>query len=205
MADLIAAQVPAWAAEAIMDAGRRMDARNWVPATAGNLSIRLDDGDIAITRSGCHKGHLDRDGIILVDLDGQPLTPGARPSAETGLHLQIYRAFPGAGAVLHGHSIAATVLSLRPGNITLAGYELLKAFDGQRTHDATVDVPVFDNDQDIPHLAATIAPHLPACPAAYAIRGHGVYAWGPDIDTALVRLEALEFLLACELERGRHP
>jgi len=210
MADLAAAQVPAWAVQVITDAGRRMDARNWVPATAGNLSVRLDDGDIAITRSGCHKGHLDRDGIMLVDLDGQPITSGARPSAETGLHLQIYRAFPGAGAVLHGHSIAATVLSLRPGDrITLAGYELLKAFDGQRTHDAAVDVPVFDNDQDISRLAAAIAPHLPTCHAAYAIRGHGVYAWGPDMDTALVRLEALEFLLACELarehERGRHP
>lgn len=45
---------PAWveACQQIMQAGRRMDARGWVPATAGNLSCRLADGRIAITRSG---------------------------------------------------------------------------------------------------------------------------------------------------------
>lgn len=204
MADLPAAQVPLWAAQDLIEAGRRMDARGWVPATAGNLSVRLPDGPIAITRSGCHKGYLEPGNVMLVDEHGLPLTPGARPSAETGLHCQIYRMFPGVGAVLHGHSIPATVLSLRPGDaITLAGYELLKAFGGQATHDAALDVPVFDNDQDIPRLAAAIAPHLPGCGAGYLIRGHGAYVWAVDMDTALARLEALEFLLACELERGR--
>ena len=142
---------------------------------------------------------------MVVDLDGTPLTPGARPSAETGLHCQIYQMFLGAGAVLHGHSVAATVLSrlVREDRLTLAGYELLKAFEGQGTHDAVLDVPVFDNDQDIPRLAAAIAPHLPHCPAGYLIRGHGVYIWGPDMDAALARLEALEFLLACELEHRK--
>ena len=37
----------------------------------------------------------------------------------------------------------------------------------------------------------------------YLIRGHGVYVWGPSMDGALARLEALEFLLCCELERRR--
>ena len=44
--------VPAWAVDAIVRAGRRMDRRGWVPATSGNIRVRLDDGDIAITRSG---------------------------------------------------------------------------------------------------------------------------------------------------------
>jgi methylthioribulose-1-phosphate dehydratase len=37
----------------------------------------------------------------------------------------------------------------------------------------------------------------------YLIRGHGAYVWGPDMDVALARLEGLEFLLACALERRR--
>ena len=57
-----------------------------------------------------------------------------------------------AGAVLHGHSVAGTVLSMieptdRP--CGLAGYELFKAFAGQPTHDATLPLPLFANDQDI--------------------------------------------------------
>lgn len=182
-----------------------MDVQGWVPATAGNISVRLADGRVAITRSGSHKGFLDAGGVMLVDASGQSFTPGARPSAETGLHVQLYRLFPHAGAVLHGHSVAGTVLSMAisGASIALAGYELLKAFEGQDTHDASLDLPIFDNDQDIPRLCAAAEPRLPGCRLGYLIRGHGAYVWGPDIDTALARLEGLEFLLACELERRK--
>jgi methylthioribulose-1-phosphate dehydratase len=197
------AALPAWAIEALVQAGRRMDARGWVPATAGNLSVRLADDRIAITRSGGHKGYLDAGALMQVDGTGRPLTQGARPSAETLLHCQIYRLFPGAGAVLHGHSLAATVLSmLTPGPITLTGYEVLKIFEHQTTHDTSCTLPVFANDQDIARLAACVEPVLrQGAPLGYLIRGHGVYSWGPDMPMALARLEGLEFLLACELER----
>jgi methylthioribulose-1-phosphate dehydratase len=197
--------LPAWAIEALAHAGRRMDARGWVPATAGNLSVRLDRERIAITRSGGHKGFIDAGSVMQVDGMGRPLTPGARPSAETLLHCQIYQLFPTAGAVLHGHSVAATVLSmLAPGPIMLAGYEVLKIFEGQTTHDTSCALPVFANDQDIARLAAEIAPVLQqGAPLGYLIRGHGVYSWGPDMPMALARLEGLEFLLACELERRK--
>ena len=195
---------PAWAIEAIIQAGRRMDSRNWVPATAGNISVRLDATRLAITRSGGHKGFLDADSVMQVDLAGTPLTP-AKPSAETLLHCQIYRLFPQAGAVLHGHSVASTVLSMtEPGPIRLAQYEVLKAFEGQTTHDVALDLPVFDNDQDSARLAAIAEPTIAAgTPLGYLIRGHGVYVWGPSMDVALARLEGLEFLLACELERRK--
>ncbi len=195
---------PAWAIEAIIQAGRRMDSRGWVPATAGNISVRLDATRLAITRSGGHKGFLDADSVMQVDLAGMPLT-NAKPSAETLLHCQIYRLFPQVGAVLHGHSVASTVLSMtEPGPIRLAQYEVLKAFEGQTTHDTTLDLPVFDNDQDIARLASVAEPTIAAgTPLGYLIRGHGVYVWGPSMDAALARLEGLEFLLACELERRK--
>lgn len=40
-------------------------------------------------------------------------------------------------------------------------------------------------------------------PPGYLIRGHGVYVWAEDMPGALLRLEALEFMLACELEARR--
>src|SRR5271168_3688885 len=128
--------VPPWAIEAIVQGGRRLDARGWVPATAGNISVRLDAARIAITRSGGHKGFLDAGMVMQVDLQGQALTRGARPSAETLLHCQLYRLFPDVGAVVHGHSVAGTVLSMaQDGPIRLAGYEVLKIFEGQAAHE----------------------------------------------------------------------
>src|SRR3954469_18609021 len=81
------------ATTAIIAAGQRMDRFGWVPATAGNISVRLPDGAVAITRSGGHKGCLGPEGVIRVGLDGRPLRAGDRPSAETGLHCGIYRRF----------------------------------------------------------------------------------------------------------------
>lgn len=193
--------VPLHVAVALAEAGRSMDTRNWVPGSAGNLSARFDDTTIAITRSGIHKGKIKPEAdIIAVDYQGNALTEGQKPSAETLLHCQIYRLFPHAGAVLHGHSVAATVLS-RLGPISFSDYELLKAF-GFSTHEVEVHLPVYENDQDIPRLANLIEPQLlKEPPIGYVIAGHGVYAWGTSVEHALWRLEATEFLLACELER----
>jgi len=198
------AAVPGWASAAIIAAGHRMDARGWVPATAGNISLRLDDAVIAITASGGHKGFLGPDQVMCVDLHGNPCSAG-RPSAETLLHCQIYRRFPEAGAVLHGHSVAGTVVSMatHASEISFAGYELLKAFEGQTTHETELSLPLVDNDQDIAALAAVMEPRLAGAKLGYLIRGHGVYVWAPDMPTALARLEGLEFLLACELERRK--
>jgi methylthioribulose-1-phosphate dehydratase len=190
------------AAASLAEAGQRMDARNWVPGSAGNLSARLDADTIAITRSGVHKGRLKEADIIEVGLDGHALEQGIKPSAETLLHCQLYRLFPPVGAVLHGHSVAATVLSMA-GEITFTGYEIVKAF-GFATHEVDVSLPIFENDQDIARLAAVIEPELVEHPPiGYVIRGHGVYAWGTSVEHAFWRLEALEFLLTCELERRR--
>ncbi|MCI0754367.1 methylthioribulose 1-phosphate dehydratase [Teichococcus vastitatis] len=200
--------IPDTAIAAIIAAGHRLDLRNWVPATAGNFSLRLPGGRIAVTRSGVHKGFLGPEHAMVVDGEGLPEDPALRPSAETLLHCGIYRRFPEARAVLHGHSIANTVLSRRAGKaIVLQGYELLKAFPGLPTHDAAVSVPVVPNDQDIARMQrglerrwGAMAGAGEAIPPGYLIRGHGIYVWAETMDGALARLEALEFMLECELQ-----
>jgi methylthioribulose-1-phosphate dehydratase len=190
------------AADQIIEAGRRMDRFGWVPSFGGNISARLDERVIAITRSGCRKGFLAREHVIKVDLAGNPLVEGDRPSAETLLHCQIYEILPWVGAVLHGHSIPATVLSrLTAGTaISFSGYEMIKAFEGQLTHETTVKLPVIENSQDMHRLKAELAAIIPECTMGYVLRGHGVYVWGRDVGHATANLEGLEFLLKCELE-----
>jgi len=195
------ADIPAQAREDIIRAGRRMDERQWVPATAGNISVRIAGERIAITRSGQHKGFLSPESVIEVDLRGRPLNPADKPSAETLLHCQIYEQFEAVGAVVHGHSVANTVLSMvEPRDfLRFENYEILKIFENQPTHEVALDLPLFSNSQDMVALCGMILPKMSAMPLGYLIRGHGVYVWGADMDVALARLEALEFLLACEL------
>ncbi|EIK95582.1 methylthioribulose-1-phosphate dehydratase [Pseudomonas sp. M47T1] len=191
-------------ARQIVDAGRFLYGRGWSPATSSNYSVRLSADQALLTVSGRHKGQLAEDDVLATDMAGISLEPGKKPSAETLLHTQLYRWQPGIGAVLHTHSVNATVLSrLTPANrLVFEGYELQKAFTGITTHDCVVQVPVFDNDQDIARLATQVQPWLdehPDC-VGYLIRGHGLYTWGAQMSDALRQVEAFEFLFECELK-----
>ena len=183
---------------------RELAQAGWTPATSSNFSHRLDDRHAAITVSGRDKGRLVEDDIMVVDFDGQAVGRPLRPSAETLLHTQLYRRFPDIGCVLHTHSPVQTVASrlyAGAGHVRLAGYELLKAFHGNSTHEAAVDVPVFPNTQDMDVLAAQVDALLDRQAMwGYLIDGHGLYAWGRDMAEARRHLDAFEFLLGCELE-----
>jgi methylthioribulose-1-phosphate dehydratase len=193
-------------AQALVELGREFHARGWVPATSGNFSARIDAGRIAITVSGRHKGKLTTADIMLADLDGNSLSPGKKPSAETLLHTLLYRRDPAVGGVLHTHSPAATVLSLTAGGwLMLQGYELLKIFEGIKTHETHIRIPIFPNDQDMVRLSAKVEAWIREHGAirAYLIAGHGLYTWASDVRRAGLQVEALEFMLECELLRRR--
>ena len=161
----------------------------------------------AITVSGRDKGKLREADIMVVDFAGNAVGSDHRPSAETLLHTQLYRRFAEVGCVLHTHSKAQTVASrlfAGAGHVRLEGYELLKAFRGNSTHETALDLPVLPNTQDMRVLAAQVEALLDDGPMwGYLIDGHGLYAWGRDMAEARRHLEAFEFLLGCELELRR--
>ena len=182
---------------AIVAAAREIHARGWVPATSGNFSVRLGDSDVAITASGKDKSQLSEVDILRVDLSGKA-HEGGTASAELPLHVQLYRRDAQIGAILHTHSVNATIVSLEnPQGLRFEGLELLKAFAGVTTHDTALVIPVFANSQDIQALADEVEDYMQDNQqgSAYLIQGHGMYTWGADTDECMRHLEALEFLL----------
>ena len=191
------------AQRAIVAVGRWLDAKGWAPATSGNYSMRLADGSIAVTVSGKHKGRLTEADVMRVDMAGASLD-GQRPSAETALHLALYRQFPEVGAVLHSHSPATVALTRAlpdAAGHTITGHEMLKALPGITTHETTVTIPIVDNSQNMAEIDAAISPRLtaPGAPPAYLIRSHGLYGWGKDMAEAERVIEAVEWMIAAEL------
>ena len=183
---------------------RELAEAGWTPATSSNFSMRLDDRHAAITISGRDKGKLTEADIMVVDFDGKAVGSDHRPSAETLLHTQLYKRFPDIGCILHTHSHNQTVASrlyAGAGHLRLEGYELLKAFAGNETHETEVLVPVLPNSQDMHTLAAQVDALLDSRPLwGYLIDGHGLYAWGRDMAEARRHLDAFEFLIGCELD-----
>lgn len=184
---------------ALAEIGRDFHARGWMSGTAGNLSVRDADG-IWITASGRAKGRLGVDDFIRLDGAGRVLAsaPGLRPSAETALHVGVYRLFPLAGACLHVHSVASC-LGARAAEdaLRLPPLEMLKAFDVW-LEAPEIDLAVFPNHLDVGRIAGEIEVRFKAQPpavSAFLIRNHGVTVWGETLDQAYHRVEALEFLL----------
>jgi len=181
--------------------GRRFYARGWVLGTSGNFSAVVGGSglQLAITASSVNKGTLTPAQIVRLDANGKSAQKSSRrPSAESQLHVEIVKR-RGAGAVLHTHSIWATLLSdlhAASGVVPLEGYEMLKGLDGVATHEHRELVPILDNDQDMTRLAARLGATLDEYPSAKAVllRRHGLYTWGRTLADAERHVEILEFL-----------
>lgn len=189
----------------LVEACHWLGAKGWAPATGGNMSVRENADWCWLSESGKDKGSLTVDDFLQVEIATDRAPSGRKPSAETGLHTLIYRLYPEANAVLHVHTVNATVLSRveKLATLTLAGYEMQKSLSGETSHLDTVSIPLFDNDQDIPALARRIEIYARQTPLSYGflLRGHGLTCWGRSVAEARRHLEGLEFLFECEMQR----
>lgn len=186
----------------LLDAIAWAASKGWAPATGGNFSARTPQGYL-ITASGKDKTRIQEEDLLLCDPYGLVIDGLGLPSAESDLHAALYRLDARIGCVLHTHSVASTVLSRRhPDGIEFSGFEMQKALQGNKTHAATVRLPVVPNAQDMAELAASVSADWPM-PWGFLVAGHGLYALGDDIATCRRHLEAIEFLLACVLEEER--
>ena len=196
-------------AEQLVQTARWASRMGWAPATSTNYSVRLPGdaapGYCAITNSGVDMSTIEVEHILAVDKHGSPIDAyGLTPSAETPLHLLLYRTME-AGAVLHTHSLPAALLSqlaCNEGRVLLSGWELLKGLRGIDTHEVEVSLPVFPNSQDMQALATRVERSLSSERSCYGflLAGHGLYAWGKDMPEAKRHLEVLEYLLQCQRE-----
>ena len=96
--------------EEICRVGRSLFERGYVHASAGNISVRLDDGFLVTPSDAC-LGFLDPARLAHVGADGVQ-TSGDRASKTLALHRRIYEAAPDAQSVIHSHSTHLVALTL---------------------------------------------------------------------------------------------
>ncbi len=197
-----------------------LSSMGWTPATSSNFSVRSKSSGFWISVSGLDKSRLSTKDFLRVSADSrkkETLTvTHLKPSAETALHEMIYRLYLNVNTVLHVHSPNATVLSkwIRCKRdetqadfdiLTFEDYEILKGFAGITSHLDKVNIPVFDNNQDMTALVQQVEPvlksHTIQTPCyGFLLAGHGLYAWGETPATAQRHAEVFEFLFDCQLK-----
>ncbi len=168
--------------------GRLLHHSGILRARAGNLSARLPDGSLIITRSSTHKGLLSPGDFMRLAADGTPIDAGT-PSSEVGLHLAAY-ATADIGAVGHAHPIACTELSHRG-----LALNVRLAEEGQ----AVLGTPSLLNNLPQPERNAGWATAVASGCRAALLHQHGLVVAGRDPLDVLCKLELCEWLAELQL------
>lgn len=114
----------------VLDASQKMAEKGLVVGTSGNVSLRLPPENgrelLAITPTRRYYDLLTVDDIQVIDFEGEPVEGDLIPSVETMLHIGIYQSRKNVNAVLHTHSVFASIISV-------AGLEIPAILDDQVT------------------------------------------------------------------------
>jgi L-fuculose-phosphate aldolase len=163
---------------------RRLYERGLIAGGEGNVSARLEDGNILVTPSGASKIDVSESDLVIVNPDGKPVAGSGRASSELGMHLRIYRLRPDVGAVVHAHPPFATAFAVAGEDLMAPVLpEILVLIGG---------VPLVPYaTPGSPALAAAIEPFLPHHDA-FLMANHGATAYGSTLSIAHQRMESLE-------------
>jgi L-fuculose-phosphate aldolase len=96
----------------VLAVGRRMYERGYVSANDGNISVRIDDKAVLITPSGVSKGFMEPEDLLVLDMKGNLVQGHKKPSSESGMHIQIFKARPDVQCVCHAHPPYATAFAV---------------------------------------------------------------------------------------------
>lgn len=102
----------------IVQIGRLMYEKGFIAASDGNVSARIGHDRLLITPSGLHKGLLEPEQLLIVDMDGEVKGPRTtvnrrlKPTSELPMHLEAYRQRPDIDAVVHAHPPITIALSI---------------------------------------------------------------------------------------------
>ncbi len=178
------------ARQAIIAAGRRLDARGYIAATDGNITARVSDRYVWATPSGVCKGELTEQMLVKLDLDGH-IVSGGKPSSEIRLHLAVYRKSPEILGVVHAHPPVSSAFAS-------AGI----ALDTALLQESVVLVGVIPvAPYAIPGsgmVAEAVAPFVGTYNGAL-LEHHGAVCWGRSVQEALYRMERAEHTATVEM------
>jgi L-ribulose-5-phosphate 4-epimerase len=177
-----------------------------VMGTFGNVSgVDRAAGLLAIKPSGVPYDELKPEHIVPVSLStGEVVDSELRPSSDTPTHLELYRAFPSCGGVVHTHSESATALAQAGLPVRCLGTTHADHFRG--------DVPVtralrkaevardYERNTGLVIVETFRKKRLsPEGIAAVLVRSHGPFTWGKDAADAVENARILEFLARMEI------
>lgn len=182
--------------------------------TWGNVS-GIDRGKnlIVIKPSGVSYEDMTADDMVVVDLAGRTVEGGLRPSSDTATHIELYKAHPDIGGIVHTHSTYATVFAQAGRGIKAYGTTHADYFYGEIPCTRALSEKEIESEYEkntglviCERLTGKNAMEVPAV----LVKNHGPFAWGKDADDAVYNATVLEQVakmayLTETLDAGANP
>lgn len=185
----------------VLEANLLLPRHNLVTFTWGNVSaIDRRKGLIVIKPSGVDYEHMTAADMVIVDLEGNVVEGDLRPSSDTPTHIELYKAFPNIGGVVHTHSRWATSFAqagcpIQPMGTTHADYfygpiPCTRSLTDEEIHgsyEKNTGLVIIDTFKDMD----------PDAVPGVLVRNHGPFAWGTDAANAVhnaVVMEEIAFM-----------
>lgn len=177
--------------ERVFQANLQLPKWGLVVLTWGNVSeINREEGVIVIKPSGVDYTEMKAEQMVVVDLDGNPLEDGYKPSSDLATHVEIYKQFPEVNAVVHTHSKHAVAWAQSGRDLPVYGTthadtfygpvpntRLLTADEVQTAYESNTGKVIIEtfNERNIEPLAVP----------GILVNGHGPFTWGESTKKAI--------------------
>lgn len=175
---------------------RLLHGNGFVANHEGNVTALTSDGLVLATPTSMSKGDIREEDLVLLDRYGRKVQGSRKPFSEISMHLAVYRGRPDVRAVVHAHPPASTAFAVAHKPIEAFFLpEFVVSIGG-----VVPLVPFALPGSEA--LNQALAPYLEAYDVVL-LANHGVLAWGPDMSTALLRVEHCEAAAKIILNLGR--
>ena len=168
-----------------------------VTFTWGNVSaIDLASGLVVIKPSGVSYEEMKADDMVVVALEtGDVVDGGLKPSSDTATHLELYKAFPNIGGIVHTHSRWATTFAQAGRGLMALGTTHGDYFYGEIPCTRKMTVAEIEGEYEKETgtvIIETFRDKDPDAIPAVLVHSHGPFAWGADAMDAVHNAVVLE-------------
>ena len=200
----------------VYKANMELPERGLVTYTWGNVSgIDRKSGLLAIKPSGVEYEDLTPESLVILDLEGNIVEGNLKPSSDTKTHIELYRAFPSIGGIVHTHSPYAVAWAQAGEDIPCYGTTHADYFYGSIPCARHLTPEEIEEDYEKGTGTVIIETFTkrnidPAHVPAVICKSHGPFTWGPDAAAAVYHAVVLEevarmALLTRQVKAGADP
>lgn len=180
----------------VMEANLLLPKYGLVTFTWGNVSgIDRESGLVVIKPSGVPYEGMTEEDMVVVDLDGKRVEGKWKPSSDTPTHVELYKAFPALGGIVHTHSRWATTFAQAGLDIPAMGTTHGDYFYGDIpcTRKMTPQEIAGEYEKETGRvIIETFAGKSPADIPGVTVHSHGPFAWGRDAMDAVHNAVVME-------------